>query len=60
MLVFASYLQLGECMRLRGARLVAPTAGPAYAAWGLLLRDASDGRSGKTGVWDAAVFVDLD
>eukprot|EP00974_Lingulodinium_polyedra_P023530 2272481-Lingulodinium_polyedra.AAC.1 len=49
-------------MRLRGRHLVSPTpaAGAAYAAWGLLLHDASEGRAGKTGTWDAAVLVDLD
>ena len=57
-----AYLRPSELLQLRGDHIVAPSpaAGIDYSCWGLLLHDASFGRPGMTGDWDASVLIDLD
>ena len=62
LLALVGYLRPHELTRLRARHVVppVPSAGPAYAAWGLLLGDAITLQPGKTGVWDESVLLDLD
>jgi len=62
LLALVAYLRPHELARLRARHVVppVPAAGPAYAAWGLLLGDSLTLQPGKTGVWDESVLLDLD
>ena len=59
-LAFSCYLRPGELMALRVKDLVPPCPAARLPSWGLLLHDSELGLPGKTGMWDAAVTVDLD
>ena len=59
-LAFSCYLRPGELMALRVRHLVPPCRAARLPCWGLLLHDSEQGLPGKTGMWDAAVTVDLD
>ena len=61
-LAHVCYLRPQEMMQLRGRHLVAPasSAGPAYQYRSLLLHDSLLNQTGKTGVFDDAVVVDMD
>ena len=60
MLAFVCYLRPAELLRLRRAHLVPPLPAAGMRAWGLLLHDSKLMIPGKTGLYDAAVLVDLD
>ena len=59
-LAFSAYLRPAELMALRVGHLVPPCLAAQLPMWGLLLHDSDLGVPGKTGMYDAAVSVDLD
>ncbi|CAK0804096.1 unnamed protein product, partial [Prorocentrum cordatum] len=62
LLAFSCYLRPFEAQGLRGVSLVRPAAEAAASAgsWALLLHPASEGRPGKTGLFNESVVIDLD